>query len=249
MENTKWIKYMSSSEFDEKRKTCDTVIIPVGATEVYGPHLPMGSDILVAQAVAEKVADRVNAMIGPSLEVGESYSLSKYPGTLYLRPETWKAVVEDYMVSLMKWGFKKFMFINGHAGNVPIIGQLCRPMERDLGIKVAQVDWWRFTQKHALGICETEGWMCHGHASECGTSVMLYLYPQLVDMNKAEKVTPREGEDYEKYGDFVTYTVFNETTESGTLGDATIATAEKGKFVVESCVDRIVEYMKDEFNC
>ena len=89
MENTKWIKYMSSSEFDEKRKTCDTVIIPVGATEVYGPHLPMGSDILVAQAVAEKVADQVNAMIGPSLEVGESYSLSKYPGTLYLRPETW----------------------------------------------------------------------------------------------------------------------------------------------------------------
>ena len=117
---------MSSSEFDEKRKTCDTVIIPVGATEVYGPHLPMGSDILVAQAVAEKVADQVNAMIGPSLEVGESYSLSKYPGTLYLRPETWKSVVEDFMVSLMKWGFKKFMFINGHAGNVPIIGQLDR---------------------------------------------------------------------------------------------------------------------------
>lgn len=249
MENTKWIKCMSSSEFDEKRKTCDTVIIPVGATEVYGPHLPMGSDILVAQAVAEKVAEKVNAMIGPSLEVGESYSLSKYPGTLYLRPETWKAVVEDYMISLMKWGFKKFMFINGHAGNVPIIGQLCRPMERDLGIKVAQVDWWRFTQKHALGVCDTEGWMCHGHASECGTSVMLYLYPELVDMNKAEKVTPKEGEDYEKYGDFITYTVFNETTESGTLGDATIATAEKGKAVVESCIDRIVKYMKEEFNC
>ena len=249
MENTKWIKCMSSSEFDEKRKTCDTVIIPVGATEVYGPHLPMGSDILVAQAVAEKVAEKVNAMIGPSLEVGESYSLSKYPGTLYLRPETWKAVVEDYMISLMKWGFKKFMFINGHAGNVPIIGQLCRPMERDLGIKVAQVDWWRFTQKHALGVCDTEGWMCHGHASECGTSVMLYLYPELVDMNKAEKVTPKEGEDYEKYGDFITYTVFNETTESGTLGDATIATAEKGKAVVESCIGRIVKYMKEEFNC
>ena len=100
MENTKWIKYMSSSEFDEKRKTCDTVIIPVGATEVYGPHLPMGSDILVAQAVAEKVADQVNAMIGPSLEVGESYSLSKYPGTLYLRPETWKSVVEGKRVDL-----------------------------------------------------------------------------------------------------------------------------------------------------
>lgn len=249
MENTKWIKLMSSSEFDEKRKTCDTVIIPVGATEVYGPHLPMGSDIIVAQAVAERVAEQVNAMIGPSLEVGESYSLSRYPGTLYLRPETWKAVVEDFIVSLMKWSFKKFLFVNGHAGNVPILGQLCRPMERDLGIKVTQVDWWRFTQSRALGVCDTEGWMCHGHASECGTSVMLYLYPEYVNMAKAEKVTPKEGGDYEKYGDFITYTVFNETTKSGTLGDATIATAEKGKAIVERCVARIVEYMKDEFGC
>ena len=249
MEQTKWIKLMSSSEFAERCKTCDTVIIPVGATEVYGPHMPLGSDIIVAQAVAERVAEHVNALIGPSLEVGESYSLSKYPGTLYLRPETWKAVVEDYMTSLMQWGFKKFMFINGHAGNVPLIGQLCRPLERNLGIKVAQVDWWRFTQKYALGVCDTEGWMCHGHASECGTSVMLYLHPDYVNMAKAEKVTPKEGDDYEKYGDFITYTVFNETTECGILGDATIATAEKGKLIVERCVDRIVEYMRAEFHC
>lgn len=249
MEQTKWIKLMSSSEFAEACKQCDTVIIPVGATEVYGPHMPLGSDSIVAQAIAERVAERVNALIGPSLEVGESYSLSKYPGTLYLRPETWKAVAEDYMVSLMQWGFKKFMFINGHAGNVPIIGQLCRPLERKYGIKVAQVDWWRFTQKFALGVCDTTGWMCHGHASECGTSVMLYLHPDYVNMEKAKKVTPKEGKDYEKYGDFITYTVFNETTECGILGDATIATAEKGKCIVEKCVDRIVEYMQNEFHC
>ena len=66
MENTNWIKLMSSSEFAERKKTCDTVIIPVGATEVYGPHMPMGSDIIVAQDVAELVAAKTNAMIGPS---------------------------------------------------------------------------------------------------------------------------------------------------------------------------------------
>lgn len=120
MENTNWIKLMSSSEFAERKKTCDTVIIPVGATEVYGPHMPMGSDIIVAQDVAELVAAKTNAMIGPSLEVGESYSLTKYPGTLYLRPTTWMAVIEDFMASLLRLGFKNFMFINGHAGNVPM---------------------------------------------------------------------------------------------------------------------------------
>ena len=84
MEGTNWIKLMSTSEFAERKKSCDTVIIPVGATEGYGPHLPMGSDILVAQKISELVAERVNAMIGPSLEVGESYSLSRFPGTMCL---------------------------------------------------------------------------------------------------------------------------------------------------------------------
>ena len=249
MQNTNWIKLMSSSEFAERKKTCDTVIIPVGATEVYGPHMPMGSDIIVAQDIAELVAAKTNAMIGPSLEVGESYSLTKYPGTMYLRPTTWMAVIEDFMTSLLHLGFQNFMFINGHAGNVPMVGQICRPLERELGIKTAQVDWWRFTQQKALGVCETTGWMCHGHASECGTSVMLHLHPEYVDMSKAECVTPKEGEDYGKYDDFIDYTVFNETTECGILGDATIATAEKGKVVVERCVDRIAEYMHEKFGC
>lgn len=249
MEGSKFIKYLSTSEFDVARKKCNTVILPVGAIEGYGPHMPLGSDFIVATEIAKLVANRVNALIGPSLEVGESYSLSKYPGTMYLTPQTWEAVISDYMHSLMKWGFTNFMFINGHAGNIPLIGHVCRPLERDFGIKTAQVDWWRFTQEKALGVCDTTGWMCHGHASECGTSVMLYLYPKYVDMQKARKVTPKEGNNYDKYGDFITYTVFNETTESGILGDATIATSEKGRIIVQKCVDRIVEYMEDVFEC
>lgn len=249
MENTNWIKLMSSSEFAERKKTCDTVIIPVGATEVYGPHMPLGSDIIAAQGIAELVAEKTNAMIGPSLEVGESYSLTKYPGTMYLRPTTWMAVIEDFMTSLLHLGFKNFMFINGHAGNVPMVGLVCRPLERSLGIKTAQVDWWRFTREQALGVCDTTGWMCHGHASECGTSVMLHLHPEYVDMSKALCVLPKEGEAFGKYDDFVDYTVFNETTDCGILGDATIATAEKGKAVVERCVNRIVQYMNEKFGC
>jgi len=249
MENTKWIKLMSSAEFEDLMKTCNTVIIPVGAIEVYGPHMPMGSDIIVAQDIAERIANETNAMIGPCLEVGESYSLSLYPGTLYLRPETWTAVISDFMTSLIKWGFENFMFINGHAGNVPLIGHVCRPLERNHGIKTAQVDWWRFTQEKAVGVCDNTGWMAHGHASECGTSIMLHLHPEYVEFQKAQKVTPIEGNEYDKFYDLINYTVFNKTTENGILGDATVATAEKGKIIVDKCVNRIVEYMKSEFGC
>ena len=247
MKNTNWIKLMSSSEFAERKKTCDTVIIPVGATEVYGPHMPMGSDIIVAQDVAELVAAKTNAMIGPSLEVGESYSLTKYPGTLYLRPTTWMAVIEDFMASLLRLGFKNFMFINMHAGNVPIIGQLCREYQRSHGIKCAQVDWWRFTQPNSVGICENTGWMAHGHASECGTSVMLYLHPEYVDLSKVECV--KMDPSFTKYPDIVTYDEFGSKTPNGILGDATIASREKGEAIVTKCVDRIVSFMKETFDC
>lgn len=72
MTNTKWMKEMTSAELAEAVKTCDTVIIPGGAIEVYGPHLPLGSDSIVSKAICERVAARTNAIIGPFIEVGES---------------------------------------------------------------------------------------------------------------------------------------------------------------------------------
>ena len=248
MEGTNWIKLMSTSEFAERKKSCDTVIIPVGATEGYGPHLPMGSDILVAQKISELVAERVNAMIGPSLEVGESYSLNRFPGTMSLSPQAWTMAFHDIMESLVKWGFRYFMVINGHAGNVPLIGHVARSMQDQYGIKCAQIDWWRFTQAKGVGILENSGWRAHGHASECGTSVMRYLFPEYVVMEKAGKADPAR-EAYERDSDIVTYVPFIQTAPAALLGDATIGTAEKGRQIVEKCVDRIVEYMKAEFEC
>lgn len=240
------IKFMTSTDFEKAQRDYDTVVIPVGATEGYGPHMPLGSDIIVAQEVAKALAEKSYSLVGPSLEVGESYSLSLYPGTLYLRPETYTSVIEDFFTSLMNWGFKNFIFINGHAGNVPIIGQVARPLEREHGIRVAQIDWWRFTQGVSKGICKYDGWMAHGHASECGTSVMLYLHPELVKMERAASVTPKEGDDFGKYDDIIDYTVFNKTTESGILGDATIATAEKGEKIFKLAIKRILDYMESK---
>lgn len=69
---TNIVSEMSWVEFDQRRKETNTVILPSGATEVYGPHLPMGSDILVSRKIAELVAEQTGALVGPSLEVGQS---------------------------------------------------------------------------------------------------------------------------------------------------------------------------------
>ena len=81
MKNTKWMKEMTSAELAEAIKNgTDTVIIPGGAYEVYGPQLPLGSDTIVSLAVCERVAAKTNAIIGPCFEVGESASLYQFPG-------------------------------------------------------------------------------------------------------------------------------------------------------------------------
>ena len=247
MKNTKWMREMSSQEFEEISKSCDTVIIPGGAIEVYGPHMPLGSDSIVSEGICQLVAEKTNAIIGPMIEVGESAALGMFPGTIIIKPETYSAVMKDVIDSLIKWGYKNFMFINMHAGNVPIISQIARDYQREKGIKCGQIDWWRFTQPNSGDIFVNKGWMAHGHASECGASVMLYLKPEYVDMDKAElvKLDPK----FTKYPDMVTYDEFGSKTHNGILGDATLATVEKGEAIVSKCVDRIVEFMKNEFDC
>lgn len=73
---------MSWSEFDQRRKETDTIIVPTGACEIYGPHLPMGADAIAAMAISERVAERTGALIAPMIPIGESNSLTCYPGTI-----------------------------------------------------------------------------------------------------------------------------------------------------------------------
>ena len=238
---------MSWAEFDERRKQTDTILIPTGAVEIYGPHLPMGADGIAAMAIAERVAARTGALVAPLLPLGESSALTCYPGTLTISRETFQTVINEVFLQLIQYGFKNFMFITGHAGNVDPISYYCRMYQTKYGIKCGQVDWWRFTNTNGSDVFELKGYMAHGHASECGTSVMLYLRPELVHMEKAVRVEPK-GDAYTAYTDFVRYVPFDVKTPNAIIGDATLGTAEKGKKIVEKCVDRIVEYMEYEFN-
>ena len=239
------IKEMSWTEFERRRGETDTVIVPTGAVEVYGPHLPVGTDGIVADALSVLVAERTGALISPTFDLGESSGLIGFPGTFTLTRETFHNVIDEIFLELIRYGFKNYLFITGHAGNVDSIGYLSRKYQRERGIVCGQVDWWRFARTNEGDIFEMKAHMAHGHASECGTSVMLHLRPDLVHMEKA--VCEEPGPDYTRYADFSRYVPLEKKTDSGTVGDATLGSAEKGKRIVEKCVDRIVEYMAYEF--
>ncbi|MED4229541.1 creatininase family protein [Neobacillus cucumis] len=240
---TNFLKEMSWKTFKERKESTDLVIIPSGAFEVYGPHLPLGSDTLVSVKIAELVAERVNAIISPTLEVGDSAMLDIFPGTITIKPESFKAYLIDIVISLKKWGFKDFLFINTHLGNVPIIGSVAHDLQRNADIRCAQIDYWRFIKSLDKGIIET-GDLAHAHASEAGTSVLLHLYPHLVDMEKAINEPPKYSS---QFSDFIQYTNYDEHTTSGTIGNAIVGTEEKGKALVERSVDRIVQFLQQNW--
>lgn len=238
------IRKMSGKDYEKALSTDPIVLIPTGACEIYGPHLPMGSDLLVAAAIAERVASRTNSLIAPTLEIGESSALASFSCTFALPRKILEDWLDFLLGKLIGDGVRKFLFLTGHAGNVETVNYVAKRWLLKSSLKVAQVDWWRFAAQNSQGILECEGQMAHGHASECGTSVLSFLYPELVDFESVTKVEPLKASDFH---DILQLMPFSEKTHNGTIGDATIGDAKKGRLIVERCVRRIVDFMNSFF--
>jgi creatinine amidohydrolase len=242
MKNSNKMKEMSWIAFESRAKQTKLVIIPSGAFEVYGPHLPLGSDTLVGEKIAELVSERVLSVVGPTVEVGDSAVLDTFPGTITIKFENFKNYLLDVVLSLKQWGFRDFLFMNPHLGNVPAIDQISYDLQRNDGVRCALIDYWRFIKNHDKDIVET-GTNAHLHASEAGTSIMMYLYPDLVNLQ--ERLDEPIFKD--KYPEIRRYYNFRQLAPAGTLGNSGIATVEKGKQLVSRSVDRIVEFLTNEW--
>lgn len=218
-------------------------ILPTGAVEVYGPHLPLGSDGFVAQDLAHKLAERVDAVVTPLIPVGDSRSLLAFPGTLCVTQNSFRQYCQDLCDSLVHWGIRRILFINGHATNVPPVADLGVTLAAR-GVRVAQVDFWRAIATMAPEILDT-GSLAHRHAGEIGTSVLLAVRPDLVDMSKAARVVPRPSL-ISSHPQVALYDVpFSEITDLGMTGDATTATAEKGRVLVGRLLDKLEKFIAE----
>lgn len=242
---TNYIRKMSGKQYLSRMAENPTVIIPTGACEIYGPHLPMGTDLIVAKKISELVAERTGAIIAPTIEVGESSALESFACT-YPLP---RRILEDYLDflvgKLIQDGAKNIVFLTGHAGNVDSASYIGKKyLAKHSNLKMVQIDWWRFTNANGGDVFQYSGQMAHGHASECGTSVMMHLFPELVDMQEATRIEPLPATGFD---DFIGFAAFTDKTPNGTIGDALVATKEKGEKIVNKCVDRIVSYMEKHF--
>lgn len=234
------LRDMSWSEFAERCKTAKTVIIPSGACEVYGRHLPLGSDIIVAKKISELVAKEVGGIVAPCVEVGQSKSLTSFPGTIAISAGALTAVYKEIIAEFIRLGFENFFVVNTHLHNTQPLNEVLEDARLAHGIKYGQIGWWQYIPAFTDDL-----WECsnpHGHASEAGTSVMLYLAPELVNMEESRKTDSLFDH---KWPGIMVSEEYAGYTDTGTLGDGTLGTAEKGKIAVERGVARIVDCIKN----
>ena len=164
-------------------ETCDMVIIPLGATEQHGPHLPLGTDYYEAMGICKKISEKTGVVVAPVLWTGYSVYHSGFPGTLSLKPETMEQILFETAEMLMKYGFKRFMFFNYHGGNNIVQSKIIHRINHTTPAMALAIGHGSDLQKEADDEEDFFDW----HAGKGETSIMLYLRPDLVRMDRAQK--------------------------------------------------------------
>jgi creatinine amidohydrolase len=150
-----------------------TVVIPFGSIEHHGGHLPLGADTLLADAVGARVAERLGAVLAPTIRTGCSEQHMHLPGTLTLRPATLAAIATEHAHALARQGFTVIVLLSTHGGNGPALDAAVTELNASLSGAVA---------------CAPRGDVGPSPGTYSGawlTSVMLALHPELVDLAHA----------------------------------------------------------------
>lgn len=233
---TVFLGEMTSLEVEEFLKTRHTVIIPTGATEQHGPHGPLLTDVLIPQEIARRVAPTVGAVVAPPINYALSYPHVGFTGLVHIRIPTFMALIEDLVASFAHIGFKRIIFLNGHYDNTYAIAYACANAAEKLSneVKAFPVNYW--DGMTPADVDEWSGLKNGLHANAAETSAVLAINPDLVDLDRANAEFPPFPE-YTIGNTGAVHTAFFFTspgsvywaTKSGTWGDATEATAEKGE--------------------
>lgn len=230
-------------------------VLPVGTVEQHGPHLPLITDVLTASEMSRLAVERdpKRAILMPPVYYSFNEHHMDFPGTIAVAGETIIRYVTDIGRSLSRHGFRKILIVNGHGSNVPFLDIAARNITNETPAVSAMISWWKLIPKkllEELRESERPGGMAHG--CELETSVLLHLRPDLVQMDKAEKdinfATPTEFFywDLEGPSPVLFQEWFSRYSKTGTVGDPTKATAEKGAKFVGAVVERMCALI-DEF--
>lgn len=240
---------VSSVRFLEIARRDPVIVLPIGATEQHGPHLPLFTDSLIAQAVlveafARLPADHACYFLYP---LGSSYSMehADFPGTISLSADTMLSVLTDIASSLARSGVGRIVLLNAHGGNLGLLQLAAREIRLKTGQLVLTVHAGSLLKAERSDPREAELGI---HAGETETSILLALMPEWVDMTRANREFTEAFAGFRHLSLEGRFPVAWKTTDhskSGTFGDPTAATAQKGESMLEDMADTLAEILME----
>ena len=250
---TKYWAEMGWRDFAGAEMSKVVAVLPVAAIEQHGPHLPVSTDTTIMNGMLETVIARLPAdldvRILPVQAVGKSNEHVHAPGTLTLPPSTLIDAWTEIGLSIARAGVKKIVVVNSHGGNEEIMGIVTRELRVRAGMLAVKTSWQRFGRPAGMYTDLEDRQGIHGGDVE--TSLMLHFRPDLVDMGKAENFVSNVGRAEREFdllrqtGTHAFAWIAPDINEHGVAGDASIATAEKGRLTAEYQAEGFVRLMQD----
>jgi creatinine amidohydrolase len=160
----------------------DTLIFPVGTVEAHG-SFALGTDNYIPESIAEYLADKINALIAPTVNYGLTRSLYGYPGSITVTESNYRNFISDIMVSYAHTGFKKIILINGHGGNNAMLKEAAMQLHYNNKVKIAVIHWWELCRELVKEHFGEAG----GHAALDETALIQAIDPALVNQKQYDK--------------------------------------------------------------
>jgi creatinine amidohydrolase len=244
---------LTSEEFSRLDRSRLIAVLPVGATEQHGPHLPMSTDTAtidgMVRATLPYLPDELPVLFLPTVAYGKSNEHSRYPGTLTVSASTLIALWKDIGACVARAGVRKLVLYNSHGGQMSVMDIVARDLREEHDMMVVAANWYTLGLPEGLFTAH-EG--KHGvHAGDLESSVMLHLTPDHVRPENFRNFHSMT-EDLAKENKYLSITPsgklgwqMHDINPAGAAGDATRATAAKGKAVLDHVGQRFVELLQE----
>jgi creatinine amidohydrolase len=226
-------------------------LLPLAATEQHGPHLPLSTDADIAEGLIEaalgRLGEGLELLVLPMLAVGLSPEHADFPGTLTLEPETMLAAIGEIGAGIEAAGLRKLALFNCHGGQSRLLDIAAQRLRREFDLLAVAVNGYRLWGAEEVF---SEAEVRHGiHAGAIETSIMLHLKPDLV---RGDRIAAHPTLSAEMEGGYARLTPFGrigfgwqvqDLSESGACGDATLASAEAGRVLIEEGATALAELL------
>jgi creatinine amidohydrolase len=231
------------------------VLLPFGAVEDHGPHLPLNTDNVIVEAICLEAARRAGGdmLVMPTVAYGLDEHHMDFPGPVSVDMQTLIDYVSDVAISVARHGFTHVLIVNGHGSNAPIADLAARRTVLATGVVCGAM-----SPSAAIDPTLAEPTFSHmrrsahggvAHAGEYETAMMLYLRPDLVQMDKAVR---EEGQlrlpffnwDHPEPSVLAWQDWWSRMSESGVCGDPTVATVEFGAALFDTTVENLIRFVR-----